>query len=50
MIGDVVHVMRIATGEIEESGSPNDGKDPVAKSLGARVVRLGESHVARAPG
>ena len=36
VIGNAVHVMRIATGEIEEGTPPDDGKDPAAKSLGAR--------------
>jgi hypothetical protein len=31
VIGNAVHVMRIATGEIEDSA-----KDPAARSLGAR--------------
>jgi hypothetical protein len=29
-------VGRIATGEIEESSSPDDGKDPAAVSLGRK--------------
>ncbi len=33
---NAVHVMRIATGEIEEGTPTDDGKDPAAKSLGAR--------------
>jgi hypothetical protein len=37
VIGNAVHVMRIATGEFEEGTPPDDdGKDPAAKSLGAR--------------
>jgi acyl-CoA reductase-like NAD-dependent aldehyde dehydrogenase len=35
VIGNAVHVMRIATGEIEES-IPDDGKDPAAKALGKK--------------
>jgi hypothetical protein len=35
VIGNAVHVMRIATGEIEET-IPDDGKDPAAKALGRR--------------
>jgi hypothetical protein len=35
VIGNAVHVMRIATGEIEE-GATDDGKDPAAKSLGKK--------------
>lgn len=36
VIKNAVHVMRIATGEQEEATPPDDGKDPAAKSLGAR--------------
>lgn len=36
VIGNAVHVMRIATGEIEEETPPDDGKDPAAKALGAK--------------
>ena len=35
VIGNAVHVMRVLTGEIEDT-IPNDGKDPAAKSLGKR--------------
>jgi hypothetical protein len=35
VIGNAVHVMRIATGEIEET-IPDDGKDPAAKALGKK--------------
>ena len=35
VIGNAVHVMRIATGEIEET-IPGDGKDPAAKALGKK--------------
>jgi hypothetical protein len=35
VIGNAVHVMRIATGEIEEI-IPDDGKDPAAKALGKK--------------
>ncbi|HEX4768035.1 MAG TPA: RNA-binding protein, partial [Lichenihabitans sp.] len=34
--GNAVHVMRIATGEIEEGTPPDDGKDPAAVSMGKR--------------
>jgi hypothetical protein len=34
-IGNAVHVMRIATGEIEEA-IPESGKDPAAKALGKK--------------
>jgi hypothetical protein len=36
VIGNAVHVMRIATGEIDESTPPDDGKDPAAVSLGRK--------------
>ena len=36
VIGNAVKVMRIATGEEQEDFSPDDGKDPAAKSLGSR--------------
>ncbi len=35
VIGNAVHVMRIATGEVEET-IPDDGKDPAAKALGKK--------------
>ena len=35
VISNAVKVMRIATGE-EADDVPNDGKDPAAKSLGAK--------------
>lgn len=45
VIGNAVHVMRIATGEIEDTAQPDDGKDPAAKALGkkggaARAAKL----------
>ena len=36
VIGNAVHVMRIATGEITEEAPADDGKDPNAKALGAK--------------
>ena len=33
---NAVHVMRIATGEIEEGAPADDGKDPAAVSMGKR--------------
>jgi hypothetical protein len=36
VIGNAVHVMRIATGEIDESTQPHDGKDPAAVALGRK--------------
>jgi hypothetical protein len=35
VVGNAVHVMRIATGEIADS-APGDGKDPAAKALGKK--------------
>ncbi|MFZ1429677.1 MAG: hypothetical protein WAS21_23275 [Geminicoccaceae bacterium] len=45
VIGNAVHVMRIATGEIEESAPVDDGKDKAAQALGkkggaARAAKL----------
>lgn len=45
VIGNAVHVMRIATGEIQESGRTDDGKSKAAVELGrkggrARAERL----------
>ena len=34
VIGNAVHVMRIATGEIEESFPTDDGKNKAAQELG----------------
>ena len=36
VIGNAVHVMRIATGEIEESFPADDGKNKAAQELGRR--------------
>jgi hypothetical protein len=36
VIGNAIHVMRIATGEIEESAPPDHGKDPAAVALGRK--------------
>jgi hypothetical protein len=35
VIGNAVHVMRVLTGEIEDT-IPDDGKDPAAKALGKK--------------
>ena len=48
VIGNAVTVMKIATGEIEESGQTDDGKSKAAVELGrkgglARAVRLSAS-------
>jgi hypothetical protein len=34
VIGNAIHVMRIATGEIEETPPPDDGKNAAAVALG----------------
>jgi hypothetical protein len=36
VIGNAVHVMRIATGDVEETADADDGKDPAAKALGRK--------------
>jgi hypothetical protein len=36
VIGNAVHVMRIATGEIEESFPADDGKNKAAQELGRK--------------
>ncbi len=36
VIGAAVKVMRIATGEEEDTPPPDDGKDPAAVSMGKR--------------
>lgn len=36
VIGAAVHVMRLATGEIEEDKLPDDGKNPAAVALGRK--------------
>lgn len=38
VIGAAITVARIATGEIEETTTPDDGKDPNAKALVAKPV------------
>jgi hypothetical protein len=45
VVGNAVHVMKILTGEIEETTEVDDGKDPAAKAMGrkggkARAERL----------
>ncbi len=35
VVGNAVHIMRIATGEIDDSIA-DDGKDPAAKALGKK--------------
>jgi hypothetical protein len=35
VVGNAVHVMRIATGEIDETVN-DDGKDPAAKAMGKK--------------
>ena len=48
VISNAVHVMRIATGEIEEEPLTDDGKNPAAVALGrkggvARAKALGKA-------
>ena len=38
VVGNAVHVMKILTGEIEESTESDDGKDPAAKALGSNLA------------
>lgn len=38
VIGNAVHIMRIATGEVEDT-SPDEGKDKAAQALGAKGGR-----------
>jgi hypothetical protein len=35
VIGNAVHIMRIATGEVEDA-TPDDGKDKAAQSMGRK--------------
>lgn len=47
VIGNAVHVMRLATGEITEALPDDEGKDPAAVALGrkggkARAASLGK--------
>jgi hypothetical protein len=36
VVSNVVHVTRVLTGEADDN-TPDDGKDPAAKALGAKV-------------
>jgi hypothetical protein len=36
VIGAAIMIAKIATGEIEETVPPDDGKDPAAKALGKK--------------
>ena len=36
VVANAVYVMRIATGEIEEDTSPDDGKDKAAQAMGRK--------------
>jgi hypothetical protein len=49
VIGNAVHVMRITTGEIEET-IPDDGKDPAAKAIGKRGGEARGSPMRGSPG
>lgn len=39
VIGNAVHVMKIATGEIEDTPEADDSKDPAAQALGRKGGR-----------
>jgi len=39
LIGNAVHVMRVVTGEADDS-APDTGKDKAAQELGARAERF----------
>jgi hypothetical protein len=52
VIGNAVHVMRLATGEIEESFPADDGKNKAAQELGrmggkARAAKLSSAKRAK---
>ena len=36
VVSNAVHVMRVLTGEADETTAPDDGKDPAAKVMGAK--------------
>jgi hypothetical protein len=36
VVSNAVHIMRVLTGEADEGTPPDDGKDPAAKTLGAK--------------
>jgi len=36
VVGNAVHVMKVLTGEADDSAPVDDGKDPAAKALGAK--------------
>jgi hypothetical protein len=36
VIGAAVHVMRMATGEVDDTTEADDGKDPAAQALGRK--------------
>jgi hypothetical protein len=44
VIGNAVHVIRIATGEIEESFPPDDGKNKASQELGRMGGWKEEAH------
>jgi hypothetical protein len=35
-VSNAVHVMKVLTGEAEDTGPADDGKDPAAKAMGAK--------------
>lgn len=36
VVSNAVHVMKVLTGEAEDTAPPDDGKDPAAKALGSK--------------
>jgi hypothetical protein len=36
VVSNAVHVMKVLTGEIDDTAPVDDGKDPAAKALGAK--------------
>jgi hypothetical protein len=47
VIGNAVHVMRIATGEIEETFAPDDGKDKAAQAPGRKGGAARRAEIAK---
>ncbi len=38
VVSNAVHIMKVLTGEAEDTAPADDGKDPAAKALGAKGV------------
>jgi len=43
VIGNAMRVMKIATGEVEETFENDDGKDKAAQAMGRKVADCGDS-------